>query len=525
MRLFRTLLRHRVLTAGGLALVIVAGGGYMFVHAGSATTQYRTATATLGTIQQTLSLTGNLSPISQSNVNFQVSGTVTAVDVSVGQTVTAGQVLATVDASTVQSALTQAQATLAAAQAKLAADQSPSSSTTAAENLATARTNLSNDTTAYRDTLAVNAQTIASDQRTITSDQSAVNADNQAVSAAQQKYNSDGCNSTSSSTCSSDAQSLSAAQQQQTKDAQALATAEAILPTDQVRAQQTADQAAAKVASDQTALNNALSSSNSSSSAATQQAAVAQDTASVSQAQQAVTNDTTSVNESSLLAPAGGTVAAINVTVGNAITTASTSAASSAAAASAASPTAANFIILTPGSFQVTGTISDSQVNQVAVGQHAVVTPAGTASGLAGTVTSVGQIATVASGVATFPVTVDVTGTHPSLRDGMSATISVIINQVVGVLTVPSSAVHTNGTTSTVQVLTNGVPSSVVVTTGAADSSRTEIQSGLSAGETVVIATVSSTVPSSAAATRGGTFGGGAGGGGGGRGGIAPVGP
>jgi hypothetical protein len=174
-------------------------------------------------------------------------------------------------------------------------------------------------------------------------------------------------------------------------------------------------------------------------------------------------------------------------------------------------------IILTPGSFQVTGTISDSQVNQVAIGQPAVVTPAGTTSGLAGSVTAVGEIATVTSGVATFPVTVAVTGVHPSLRDGMSATITVIINRVVGVLTVPTTAVHTNGSTSTVQVLKNGVPTSVVVTVGAADSSRTEIQSGLAAGDTVVIATVSSSVPSTTTPARGGAaggrgFGGGAGG-------------
>jgi hypothetical protein len=121
----------------------------------------------------------------------------------------------------------------------------------------------------------------------------------------------------------------------------------------------------------------------------------------------------------------------------------------------------------------------------------------------------------VSSGVATFPVTVQVTGVHPSLRDGMSATISVIINRVVGVLTVPTTAVHTNGATSTVQVLTNGAPTSVVVTTGAADSSRTEIQSGLSMGDTVVIATVSSTVPSASATGRTGGAARGFGGGGG----------
>ena len=58
------------------------------------------------------------------------------------------------------------------------------------------------------------------------------------------------------------------------------------------------------------------------------------DGASVSQAQQTVTNDTTALNETSLLAPAAGTVAAVNVTVGSTVgSTSSASAASSAASA------------------------------------------------------------------------------------------------------------------------------------------------------------------------------------------------
>jgi multidrug efflux pump subunit AcrA (membrane-fusion protein) len=513
MSLLRTLLRHRLASIGGVVLVAIAGGGFAYVHAGSDPTQYRTTTVTVGTIEQTLSLTGNLSPISQANVNFQVSGTVTGLDVSAGQTVTAGQVLATVDDSTMQAALTQAQASLAAAQAKLAADQSSGSSTTAAQTVATARTNLSNDEVASSDTTAVNAQTVNSDQRTISSDQSTVNSDNQAVAAAQQQFSSDGCSSSSSSsTCQTDTQHLSTAQQQQAKDTQALTTAETSLQNDQVRGREADDQAAARVASDRTALSNALLGGSSSNSSALLQASIAQDNASVAQAEQTVTDDTKSVGDATLLAPSEGTVAAINVSVGSSVGSTSSGTAAGSAASNASS--GANFIILTPGAFQVTGTISDSQVNEVAVGQHAVVTAAGTTDGLPGAVTSVGEIATVTSGVATFPVTVQVTGSHPSLRDGMSATISVIINRVVGVLTVPTSAVHTNGTTSTVQVLKNGVASSVVVTTGAADSSQTEIQSGLAAGDTVIIATVTSTIPSTTTTGAGRGLTGGRGGGG-----------
>ena len=486
MRLLRTLLRHRVLTIGGMALVVAAGGGYMYVHAGSAATQYRTATVSLGTIQQTLSLTGNLSPISQSNVNFQVSGSVTAVNVSVGQTVIAGQVLATVDGTALQSALTQAQATLAAAQAKLSADQSSSATSTAAANLAATRTTLTSDQTAYNDTLAVDAQLLGSDWATLNNDRSNANCPYYPKYPPFPAPN-------PNKPCSTD---------------------ESTYANDYFSTQQKNDQALAKVSADQTTLNNALLASG---STASQQATIAADTASVTQAEQLVTNDTTAVTNTSLTAPAGGTIAAINVTVGNSAGTASTGTGSASSAAASASSTAANFIILTPGSFQVTGTISDSQVNQVAIGQHAVVTAAGTTAGLAGTVTSVGEIGAVTSGVATFPVTVQVTGSHPALRDGMSATISVIISRVVGVLTVPTSAVHTNGTTSTVQVLRNGVATSVTVTTGAADSSRMEIQSGLAQGDTVIIATVTSTIPTTPTTTGGAGrgFGGGGGGGGG----------
>ena len=52
-----------------------------------------------------------------------MSGRVTAVDVTAGQTVTAGQALATIDDTSLSAALAQAQANLANDQAQLATDQ------------------------------------------------------------------------------------------------------------------------------------------------------------------------------------------------------------------------------------------------------------------------------------------------------------------------------------------------------------------------------------------------------------------
>jgi macrolide-specific efflux system membrane fusion protein len=139
------------------------------------------------------------------------------------------------------------------------------------------------------------------------------------------------------------------------------------------------------------------------------------------------------------------------------------------------------------------------------------VTPAGATQAVKGKVTQVAAVATVTSGVATFPVVVVLDGSNPGLHAGVSASITVVVNQVVGVLTVPTAAIRG----SNVQVLVNGKPQTVAVTTGASDSSRTQIVSGLNEGDNVVIATVSSTVPSGTTRTTGGGLLGGSGGRGG----------
>ena len=64
---------------------------------------YRTAAATTGTATQTLTVSGTVEPVNQSEAAFQVAGNVAAVDVKVGQHVTAGQTLATLDATSLQS--------------------------------------------------------------------------------------------------------------------------------------------------------------------------------------------------------------------------------------------------------------------------------------------------------------------------------------------------------------------------------------------------------------------------------------
>jgi membrane fusion protein, macrolide-specific efflux system len=112
-----------------------------------------TVPVTTGTIQQTISSSGTLEPANQASLNFAVSGTVTNVDVKAGQTVTAGQVLATVDTTALTEDVNAAQAQLTAAEDRLASDEasgattsqvdSDQASVTSAESsLSTAQTNL-----------------------------------------------------------------------------------------------------------------------------------------------------------------------------------------------------------------------------------------------------------------------------------------------------------------------------------------------------------------------------------------------
>lgn len=127
----RTSTRTRVI-AGALALALVAGAVYWFVlrqpssaaAAPEATTQ--SVPASLSTVQQSVTTTATLTPSVQEEVSFAGAGTVTAVDVQAGDTVEAGQALATIDTLQLDAAVLSAKADLAEAQATLADSQDSS---------------------------------------------------------------------------------------------------------------------------------------------------------------------------------------------------------------------------------------------------------------------------------------------------------------------------------------------------------------------------------------------------------------
>jgi HlyD family secretion protein len=90
------------------------------------------------------------------------------------------------------------------------------------------------------------------------------------------------------------------------------------------------------------------------------------------------------------------------------------------------------------------------------------------------------------------------TSTDIQLREGMTVTVSIIVEQRNDVLLVPNGAITTQGGQSYVQVmLADGTIEERVVTTGISDWQYTEVTEGLSEGEQVIVQqTTSSTTTS-----------------------------
>lgn len=125
--------RGPLVASGSLLAVLLAAGGVYTASAstGSPTSaDYRTTTVGRGPVGQVLTLTGTAQRVDQVTAAFAASGTVTGIRVKVGDHVTSGQALATIDPTALRAALLAAQATLAQDQASLIADQAASTAST-----------------------------------------------------------------------------------------------------------------------------------------------------------------------------------------------------------------------------------------------------------------------------------------------------------------------------------------------------------------------------------------------------------
>jgi membrane fusion protein, macrolide-specific efflux system len=266
---------------------------------------------------------------------------------------------------------------------------------------------------------------------------------------------------------------------------------------------------------------------------------LASDEASLTAARSSLKSAEEDVDDASLRATISGTVTSVDLTAGQSVSgSGSSSGTSSAASTSAAggsgssssSSSSGQVVIESTDTFTVDATVDDTDVKSVKKGQSVAITVDGATSTLSGTVSSVSTVPDSSSDTVAFPIEVAVSG-HPSgVYAGSSATLSITTAQKRNIIEIPTQAITYSGSKATVTVDDNGNRSTKTITVGDTLGLETEVVSGLSVGEKVVVTqlsfgrggfTRSGTGSGSGSRSGGeGGFGGGEGGVGGGSGGF-----
>lgn len=217
--------------------------------------------------------------------------------------------------------------------------------------------------------------------------------------------------------------------------------------------------------------------------------------------------------DSIVTAPIDGTVANFSSTVGSNVT--ATGITYNNSSTNNSNTTATPVLVL--GDFSnlsIKAAVSEVDFSKIKPGLKATITlDAYPDQTFVGKVESIDTIGTNSSGVVTFNTYIKFISPPKTISPGMSASAVIQLDRHDNVLAVPSSAVLTDSNGTYVRILKNGTLIEVPVETGLSSDSATEIKSGLSEGQKVVVsisspATTSSTSsPFSAFGNRG--FGGG----------------
>ena len=532
--------RTRLLVAG-LAIVALVLGTLiyrdMFVPSKNAAAALNLYTVARRTVTASVTGSGNVEPQQQANVNFKVAGTLTAIDVHVGDHVSAGQTLATIDSTAEQTALDQAEANLATAQANLQSVQTPLTQnqiTQLQDSVAQAQQTYNDTVTQVNLTNSQDAAQVTADQNQLTLDQSILNnslnyqQDQQKLAAAQTTLQTAENTFKADATCTgvafanysaqclaeftavSNAQTaVNLAQTAVNADASTVNLDQSRLTADKTRqqndttnGQRSINQAAASLKSAQDQLNTQTE-------AKPNQIASAK--ASVLNAQAMVATAQQNLSYTTLVSPMDGQVNSINGVVGE--TTAPGGGDTAEAPGSQAPlPTGA-----ASSAFMVIGNVSgleavipfaESDASRLAVNDDAQLTfDAVPNLTISGHVLAVGSAANVTSGVVNYYATIVLNLTNAALKQGMTANATVTVSKASNALSVPNLAITHSAGQAFVTVYASGQQVATPIDTGVVGDQYTEVTGGLNDGERVVLPTVR--VATGTGSTRGGFGGGG----------------
>jgi len=115
----KLLTKKKHLIFGGLAVVLLAAAGFYFWGGNATAAQYLTAKVERGNLRNTVTATGTLQAVTTVQVGSQASGTISALYADYNSVVKKGQVVAQLDPSVSKAQVEQAKANLQQAQASL----------------------------------------------------------------------------------------------------------------------------------------------------------------------------------------------------------------------------------------------------------------------------------------------------------------------------------------------------------------------------------------------------------------------
>lgn len=504
-----------------LLLVVVLGvGGFLGYRqwqsrTAAVATPVQTAQVAKGDITSTVAATGNIQPVTQTDLNVQTSGTVQSL-AKLGDSVKKGDTVLQLDTTDLELSLKTAETNLEAAQLKLqqaqqGATQEDIAAAQAKVNAAQASLN-----GLYTGPTASDLAAAESKQRAaqISLDKAQAGPTDTEVADAKNKVetaknslwsaqsNRDSIcgrvkNGDQDSSCQGARASVNNAElavQTAQNDLNALLAGPDA--NDVAAAQETVNQAQAALAAvKQGPTAEAVASAKSNlvqaqSSLTTLQAGpdaltVQQAQVAVKQAQASVDQAKTKLAQATITAPFDGVITAVNTAAGATVTTNS-----------------APLQITDFANLQVQSQVSEMDRPKIQVGQAVNMTVEALPNvTLKGEVTSISPTGTVTSGVVNYTVTIKVTQSDPSLASGMTATLAIVTDSKTGVLKVPTRAIQTVNNQKVLNVQRGGQVVQVPVTMGSADSVNTEISGAVQAGDVVVIGSVSGASSSSTTTT------------------------
>ena len=491
---------RRILLVIGLILVLAVAGYFIVLQqqaeAEQAIEVVRRAEIENGTIQATVNATGSIEPEALVTLNFGLAGTIQQVNVTRGQIVQAGDVLATLNSEELALLVQQAENALTIQQLTLDQRQNaaPSEATlataqadidAAAANVQVAQANLAQAEAGVLQAQAQRAQLLAgATSAEIAAAEAEIAARSAEVEAIQDNYDRIIEVGLGGTVEEQTRFQLFAAQE-------GLRAAQARLSVLQAGPRSADIQAAdAAIAAAQASVlaaegNVAAATANVARAEANYQRLlepVTADEIAILEAQ--IANAQTSLElaqlrleQSQIIAPMSGRVASVLINAGE-----------------QASPGAPAITLVNEGAYHITVNVDEIDIDQITLGQTVDITlDALPDAPVQGEISEIAPTSTnAAGGVVTYLVTINITDVDEAvqLRPGMSANASIVTQVVENVLIVPNWAIRLDRESGEAFVLrenSDGTIAEVTIETGIRNEQFSELIAGLNAGDAVVI--------------------------------------